>query len=74
MRTRTSLLALAAVIAALAAGCSTPCGDLDEKCGDCPNTDKASVDVERACNDVIDTDDSDACTAALDSQLFVCPN
>ncbi len=55
------------------AACDDPCGELEDQCGNCPGSDDQSKIVENTCNDVVDVDDDDACDAALDSKVYVCP-
>jgi len=69
----TRAIFLAGVFALGAVACSDPCGDLEAQCGNCPGTDDQSKIVEMACKAVVDMDDGDACDAALDSKVYVCP-
>ena len=64
---------LAGVVVCVGGGCSSPCADLEEQCATCPGDDIASTTIETACNIVVDDDDSDQCSAALDSGAYVCP-
>jgi hypothetical protein len=64
---------LAGVLGLGAVACDDPCGDLEDQCSNCPGNDQQSQAVEQACKEVVKMDDDDACDAAIDSKVFVCP-
>jgi hypothetical protein len=60
-------------VAAIAAGCGSPCEDLASQCGDCPASDPVSAGIEAQCDATVEHGDYDTCQAALGTAPYTCP-